>query len=37
VTPHVAWATQEARTRLLEIAVANVAAFLRGTPQNVIT
>jgi len=37
VTPHVAWATQEARTRLLEIAVANVAAFLKGTPQNEIT
>ncbi len=37
VTPHVAWATQEARARLLEIGVANVAAFLRGKPQNVIT
>ncbi len=36
VTPHVAWATQEARARLLEIAVANVAAFLDGKPQNVI-
>ncbi|MEO8130633.1 MAG: D-2-hydroxyacid dehydrogenase [Bryobacteraceae bacterium] len=37
VTPHVAWATQEARARLMEIGVANVAAFLRGEPQNVIT
>ena len=37
VTPHVAWATQEARARLLQIAVANVAAFLQGKPQNVIT
>ncbi len=37
VTPHVAWATQEARARLMDIGIANVAAFLRGKPQNVIT
>jgi glycerate dehydrogenase len=36
VTPHIAWATREARARLLDIAVANVAAFLSGTPENVI-
>lgn len=36
VTPHLAWATQEARGRLLQIAVDNVAAFLRGEPQNVV-
>ena len=28
VTPHIAWATKEARTRLLDIAIANVRAFL---------
>lgn len=36
LTPHVAWATLEARTRLLEIAVANVKAFVDGCPQNVV-
>jgi glycerate dehydrogenase len=34
VTPHIAWATKEARERLLGIAVENVRAFLAGTPQN---
>jgi glycerate dehydrogenase len=37
VTPHIAWATQEARTRLLETAVANLTAFLAGSPTNVVT
>ena len=36
VTPHIAWATFEARQRLMEIAVENVSAFLAGTPRNVI-
>jgi len=36
VTPHIAWATRAARSRLLEIAVANVRAFLAGQPQNVV-
>jgi glycerate dehydrogenase len=36
VTPHIAWATKEARTRLLNIAVANVRAFLDGHPVNVV-
>jgi glycerate dehydrogenase len=36
VTPHIAWATQEARSRLLNIAADNISAFLRGTPQNVV-
>ncbi|GAA5190065.1 D-2-hydroxyacid dehydrogenase [Ferrimonas gelatinilytica] len=34
ITPHNAWATLEARQNLLDIAVANVAAFLKGVPQN---
>lgn len=34
VTPHIAWATREARERLLGIAVANVKAFVEGRPQN---
>jgi glycerate dehydrogenase len=36
VTPHMAWATREARTRLMQMAVENVAAFVAGKPQNVI-
>lgn len=37
VTPHVAWATFEARKRCLDIAVANLTAFLNGTPVNVVS
>ena len=36
LTPHVAWATIEARRRLVNIAVANVKAFVNGVPQNVV-
>lgn len=36
ITPHIAWATKAARGRLLEIAVANVRAFLAGRPENVV-
>jgi glycerate dehydrogenase len=36
VTPHIAWATKEARTRLLNTAIANVHAFLDGHPVNVV-
>lgn len=36
VTPHIAWATRAARSRLLNRAVANVKAFLAGKPQNVV-
>jgi glycerate dehydrogenase len=36
ITPHIAWATQEARTRLMEIAVNNVKAFIEGQPINVV-
>jgi glycerate dehydrogenase len=36
VTPHIAWATREARTRLLNTAVANVRAFLESHPVNVV-
>lgn len=34
ITPHVAWASTEARCRLMDIATANVAAFLAGNPRN---
>lgn len=36
ITPHVAWATYEARTRLMSIAVENVRAFISGNPINVV-
>ena len=36
VTPHVAWATKEARERLMKLAVENLTAFLAGAPVNVI-
>lgn len=36
LTPHVAWATVEARSRLIDIVVANVRAFIAGSPQNVV-
>jgi glycerate dehydrogenase len=37
ITPHIAWATKEARTRLLEIAFSNLAAFLDGQRVNVVS
>jgi glycerate dehydrogenase len=36
ITPHISWATRAARERLLNTAIANVEAFLRGKPLNVI-
>lgn len=37
VTPHIAWATLEARTRLLQICEANLRAFIDEKPQNVVS
>jgi glycerate dehydrogenase len=37
VTPHIAWATREARARLMEQAVANVTAFVSGSPVNMVS
>ena len=36
ITPHIAWATQEARSRLLQVAIDNVRAFLQGQLINVV-
>lgn len=36
ITPHVAWATIEARLRLMDIAVNNIKSFLAGSPTNVV-
>jgi glycerate dehydrogenase len=37
ITPHQAWATRAARQRLMDVAVANVAAWMKGAPQNVVS
>ena len=36
ITPHIAWATKEARTRLMNSVVDNVSAFISGKPINVV-
>lgn len=36
LTPHIAWATLEARQRLMQTTVENVAAFIQGSPINVV-
>lgn len=36
ITPHISWATKEARERLLDISVANLEAYMAGHPQNVV-
>jgi len=36
ITPHIAWAPKESRERLMNIAVENLASFLKGEPVNVV-
>lgn len=36
VTPHIAWGSREARQRLINELARNIAAFLAGTPRNVV-
>lgn len=36
ITPHIAWATKEARERLLNESVKNIEAFLKGEVRNVV-
>ena len=36
ITPHIAWATHEARCRLIDTAVRNVRSFAEGHPVNVV-
>ncbi|KIC97790.1 2-hydroxyacid dehydrogenase [Lacticaseibacillus rhamnosus] len=36
ITPHIAWAPYETREKLLALTIANLTAFLKGTPQKVV-
>lgn len=36
ITPHIAWAPKESRTRLINIAADNLEAFLKGDPVNIV-
>jgi glycerate dehydrogenase len=36
ITPHIAWATKEARARLMEVTVKNLKAYIDGNPVNVV-
>jgi glycerate dehydrogenase len=36
ITPHIAWATQNARKGLLQIGAENIRAWQRGTPRNMV-
>ena len=37
ITPHIAWASRDARLRLIRIVADNLQAFLDGRPQNVVS
>ena len=37
ITPHIAWASQDARQRIIDIMVRNFQAFLDGQPTNVVS
>ncbi|MBA4699687.1 MAG: D-2-hydroxyacid dehydrogenase [Ruminococcus sp.] len=36
ITPHISWAPKESRQRLMNIAMENLAAFLSGSPINLV-
>lgn len=36
ITPHIAWATRDARARLMQVATDNLRAWLQSRPQNVV-
>ncbi|MHB1000281.1 MAG: D-2-hydroxyacid dehydrogenase [Armatimonadota bacterium] len=37
ITPHIAWATLAARSRLMDTVVKNTEAFLNGSPVNIVS
>jgi glycerate dehydrogenase len=36
ITPHVAWASRESRSRLIDVTASNLKSFLAGKPVNVV-
>lgn len=36
ITPHIAWATTEARERLMTLAISNLQSYMAGNPENVV-
>ena len=36
ITPHISWATKEARERIMQTTADNLRAFIDGAPQNVV-
>lgn len=36
ITPHIAWATTDARQRIIDVMTRNLNAFIEGTPINVV-
>lgn len=36
ITPHIAWATKEARARLIRIVEHNLSSYLSGNPINIV-
>lgn len=36
ITPHISWATKEARERIMQTTADNVKSFIDGNPQNVV-
>ncbi len=36
ITPHIGWATYEARSRLMNAVISNMGAFIKGNPVNVV-
>nr|WP_321305673.1 D-2-hydroxyacid dehydrogenase [uncultured Sphaerochaeta sp.] len=37
ITPHISWATESARKRLMALAVDNLKAFMEGKPKNIVS
>nr|WP_319776339.1 D-2-hydroxyacid dehydrogenase [uncultured Sphaerochaeta sp.] len=37
ITPHISWATESARKRLMALAVENLKAFMEGKPKNIVS
>ena len=36
ITPHISWAAQAARQRIMDVVADNIASFKKGEPQNVV-